>query len=169
MCILMRFNAVQTNPDALQIYIPWLSFQTSMIIQSNSKSLRDFRPLRYSSRYGHAEREHTYRGRDTPKFLAYLPGARYIYPWWRDRCHNWLGFGKFQDTERFLIPCTHQVSSRRPSSGETCKYAMVPSTPNNLERFSTYWHAPFCCVCLGCCAAEFGISGRTYELPCTSA
>jgi hypothetical protein len=27
--------------------------------------------------------------------------------------------------------------------------------------------APFCCVCLGCCAADFGSSGRTYELPCT--
>jgi hypothetical protein len=26
--------------------------------------------------------------------------------------------------------------------------------------------APFCCVCLGCCAAEFGSSGGTYELPC---
>jgi len=36
----------------------------------------------------------------------------------------------------------------------------------NLERFCTYWYVPFCCVCLGCCAAEFGISGGTYELPC---
>jgi hypothetical protein len=33
-------------------------------------------------------------------------------------------------------------------------------------RFSTNWHAPFCCVCLGCCAAEFGSSGGTYKLPC---
>jgi hypothetical protein len=24
---------------------------------------------------------------------------------------------------------------------------------------------PFCCVCLGCCASEFGSSGGTYELP----
>ena len=36
----------------------------------------------------------------------------------------------------------------------------------NLESFSTYWYAPFSCVCLGCCAAEFGISGGTYKLPC---
>jgi hypothetical protein len=34
------------------------------------------------------------------------------------------------------------------------------------ERFSTYWYAPFCCVCLGCCADEFGSSGGTYDLPC---
>jgi hypothetical protein len=27
---------------------------------------------------------------------------------------------------------------------------------------------PSCCVCLGCCAAEFGSSGGTYELPCIS-
>ena len=34
------------------------------------KSLRDFRPLRYSSRDGHAEGEHVNRGRDTPSFCA---------------------------------------------------------------------------------------------------
>jgi hypothetical protein len=51
-------------------------------------------------------------------------------------------------------------------SGETCKYATVSSTQKSLERFSTYWYAPFCCVCRGCCAAEFGSSGGTYELPC---
>jgi hypothetical protein len=31
-----------------------------------------------------------------------------------------------------------------------------------------YWYAPFCCVCLCCCAAEFGSSGGTYELPRTT-
>jgi hypothetical protein len=31
-------------------------------------SPRDFRPLRYSSRDGHAEGEHVNRGRDTPSF-----------------------------------------------------------------------------------------------------
>jgi hypothetical protein len=72
--------------------------------------------------------------------------------------HNWLSFGKFQDTERFLIPCPRHVSSRLPPSGETCKYATAPSTKTKLGRFSTYWCAPFCCVCLGCCAAEFGTS-----------
>jgi len=33
----------------------------------------------------------------------------------------------------------------------------------NLERFSTYWYAPFCRVCLGCCAVEFGNPRGTYE------
>jgi len=37
-----------------------------------------------------------------------------------------------------------------------------------LERFSTYWYAPFCRVCLGCCAVEFGNPGGTYESPCAS-
>ena len=36
------------------------------------KSLRDFRPLRYSSRDGHAEGEHINRGRDTPSFCPTL-------------------------------------------------------------------------------------------------
>ena len=43
---------------------------------------------------------------------------------------------------------------------------LVQKKKKNLERFSTYWCSPFCCVCLGCCAAEFGNSGGTYELPC---
>jgi hypothetical protein len=46
------------------------------------KSLWDFRPLRYSIRYGHAEWEHVNRVRETPKFLSFLTGARYIHPWW---------------------------------------------------------------------------------------
>ena len=36
------------------------------------KSLRDFRPLRYSSRDGRAEGEHVNRGRDTPSFCPTL-------------------------------------------------------------------------------------------------
>jgi hypothetical protein len=36
------------------------------------KSLRDFRPLRYSSRDGHAEGQHVNRGRDTPSFCPTL-------------------------------------------------------------------------------------------------
>jgi hypothetical protein len=80
--------------------------------------------------------------------------------------HSLLIFAEFQGTKRFLIPCPRLISSRPPSSGEACKYAMVPVTQTNLERFSTYWYAPFCCVCLGCCVAEFGNSEGTYELPC---
>jgi hypothetical protein len=36
------------------------------------KSLRDFRPLRYSTRDGHAEGEHVNRERDTPNFCPTL-------------------------------------------------------------------------------------------------
>ena len=36
------------------------------------KSPWDFRPLRYSSRYRHAEGEHANRGRDTPNFCPTL-------------------------------------------------------------------------------------------------
>jgi hypothetical protein len=36
------------------------------------KSLRDFLPLRYSTRDGHAEGEHVNRGRDTPSFCPTL-------------------------------------------------------------------------------------------------
>jgi hypothetical protein len=44
------------------------------------------------------------------------------------------------------------------TEGETLQVSVLPCR---------YWYAPFCCVCLGCCAVEFGSSGGTYELPCT--
>ena len=43
-------------------------------------------------------------------------------------CHNWLSFGKFQDTERFLIHYERHFSSRLPHSGGNCKYAKASST-----------------------------------------
>ena len=52
------------------------------------KSLRDFRPLRYSSRDVHAGGEHVNRGRNTPSLLSYLTGSRYGDPWWRGRCQS---------------------------------------------------------------------------------
>ena len=84
------------------------------------KSLRDFRPLRYSNRDGHAEGELVNKGRDTPSFcptlqvlnISTLGDAEYV---------KFGNFGKFQDSERFLISCLRHVSSRLPPSGETCK------------------------------------------------
>jgi hypothetical protein len=45
------------------------------------------------------------------------------------------------------------------TEGETLQVSVLP------YRCSI---APFCCVCLGCCAAEFKSSGGTYELSCIS-
>jgi hypothetical protein len=65
------------------------------------KSLRDFRPLWYSSRDHHAEGEHVNRGRGTPKFLPYLTGPRYVQTWWRGR-RQILANSKTKTT--FLFP-----------------------------------------------------------------
>jgi hypothetical protein len=35
--------------------------------------------------------------------------------------HNWLSFGKLQDTERFLIPCPRHVSSRMPLAAKPAR------------------------------------------------
>ena len=163
------------------------SFFLRVIYRVIHKSLRDFRPLRYSSRDGHAEGEHVNRGKDTPSFCptlqvldmltsegswqTFLAHAHSL-GWWprpassfrsaqaatllefhvplticfvrRWFCavhgpklplhrHNWLSFGKFQDTERFLIHCACHFSSQLPPSGGTCKYAKAPSTKNTLR------------------------------------
>ena len=56
----------------------WVTSSIQYIYNTTSKyrvihkSLRDFRPLRYSSRDGHAEGEHVNRGRDTPSFCPIL-------------------------------------------------------------------------------------------------
>jgi len=53
------------------------------------KSLRRFRPLRYSSRDGHAEGEHVNRGRETlPSFCPTLQVLDYVHPWWHSRCQS---------------------------------------------------------------------------------
>jgi hypothetical protein len=99
------------------------------------KSLRDFRPLRYSNRYGNAEGEHVNRGRDTPSFcptlqvldMSTLGDAARV---------KFGNFGKFQDTERVFIPWLRHVSSRLPPSDKTCKYATAPSTQKETWRDS---------------------------------
>jgi hypothetical protein len=50
----------------LRDYTYWIKYRVI------HKSLRDFRPLRYSSRDGLAEGEHVNRGRDTPVFCPTL-------------------------------------------------------------------------------------------------
>jgi hypothetical protein len=99
------------------------------------KSLRKFRPLRYSNRDGNAEGEHVNRRRDTPSFCPTL----------QELDMSTLGdvadvkfgsFVKFQDTERFFIPCPRHVSSRLPPSDKTCKYATAPSAQKETWRDS---------------------------------
>jgi hypothetical protein len=97
------------------------------------KSLRDFRPLRYSNRDGNAEGEHVNRGRVTPSFcptlqvldMSTLGDAADV---------KFGNFDEFQDTERFFIPYPRHVSSRLPPSDKTCKYATTPSTQKKLEE-----------------------------------
>ena len=56
-----------------QVTVRWLwRFIKVPLYRVIHKSLRDFRPLRYSSRHGHAEGEHGNRGRDTPSFCPTL-------------------------------------------------------------------------------------------------
>jgi hypothetical protein len=157
-----RSTAVRYQPGLSDCRISGPSCSPYLMYRVIHKSLRDFRHLRYSSRDGHAEVEHVNRGTDTQSFC---PTSQVfdVHSWWRGSC-QFLANSK--DTERFVIPSLRHVSSRLPPSGETCKYATTPSTQRNLDRFSTYWYTPFCCICLGFCAAEFESSGVTYELPC---
>jgi hypothetical protein len=91
------------------------------------KFLRHFRPLRYSSRDGHAEGEHVNRGTDTPSFC---PTLQVLHMSTLGDAAD-VNFGKSQYKERFLIPCSRHVSSRLPPIGKTCKYATAPSTKKN--------------------------------------
>ena len=63
--ILLLFHCNHSYTNAPQCYV----YNKYRVIR---KSLRDFRPLRYSSRDGHAEGEHVNRGRDTPIFWPTL-------------------------------------------------------------------------------------------------
>jgi hypothetical protein len=54
------------------LVIPEVNYETLFKYRVILKSRRDFRPLRYSSRDGHAEGEHVNRGRDTLSFCPTL-------------------------------------------------------------------------------------------------
>ena len=65
-----------------------ISLRDLLVYRIIHKSLRDFRPLQYSSRDGHAEWEHVNRKERHSKFLSCLTGARYVNSWWRGRCQS---------------------------------------------------------------------------------
>ena len=60
------------QPNKIHKFHKFLWYIIAGIYRVNHKSLRDFRPLRYSSRDGHAEGKHVNRGRDTPIFCPTL-------------------------------------------------------------------------------------------------
>jgi hypothetical protein len=66
------------------------------------------------------------------KFLSYLTGALYVHPWWRDKCQI-LANSKAQTP--YLFPVHAMFCHDCPPSGETCKYATVPSTKKKLREF----------------------------------
>jgi hypothetical protein len=117
-CILL-FNSVS--------YVFLLTSMLCSVYRVIRKSLRNFRPLRYSNRGGHAEGEHVNRRTDTPSFCSTLQVLDMSTL--GDAADVKFGnFGRFKDTKRFLIPGPRHVSSWLPPSGETCKYATEPST-----------------------------------------
>ena len=103
------------------------------------KSLRDLRPLLYSSRDGHAEGEHVNRGTDTQNFCPTLQVLDM----------STLGDAACQSCNQ--VPATHlqRVWQDR-----------------NFECLSLCWHAPLRRDHLGYCTAEVRNPEGTYELPC---
>jgi hypothetical protein len=88
------------------------------------KSLRDFRPLRYSSRDGHAEGEHVNRGRDTASFC---PTLQLLVMCTLGDATD-VKFWQIPRQTAYLFPVHAMFRHDCPPSGETCKYATAPST-----------------------------------------
>ena len=102
------------------------------------KSLRNFRPLRYSSRDGHAEGEHVNRGRDTPVFCSTLQVLDMSTP----LCLSWLLRSRVRKFQRDLWItlfvcvyiyiyqcCKRRYSCVQPEEGfeeaETCTWNLL--------------------------------------------
>jgi hypothetical protein len=64
----------------------------------------------------------------------------------------------------FLYPVLTMYRHDCPLAVKLASVPWLLLPKQNLERFSTYWYVPFCCVCLDCCATDFRNSGGTYEL-----
>jgi hypothetical protein len=86
------------------------------------KSLRDFPPLRYSPRDGHARRGVCHQRERHSKFLFYLTGARYVHPWWRGRCQlSSCHTHAMRVCGRNLITGLTSAASPRVDISSTCK------------------------------------------------
>ena len=72
--------------------------------------------------------------------------------------HNWLSFGKFQDTEHFLIHCERHFSSWLPPSGGTCKYTKAPSTKKT-------WRDPLYIDMLLSAVSVLVVAQSIFEIP----
>ena len=110
------------------------------------KSLRDFRPLRYSNRDGNAEGEHVNRGRDTPSFCPTLQALDM----------STLGDAtdvKFGNFWQIPIHRTLPYSLSTPCFVTTVPLAVKPaSTPRRLVHEKKIWRdsVPTECSCLLC-------------------
>jgi hypothetical protein len=85
------------------------------------KSLRDVRPLRYSSRDGHAEGEHVNRGRDTPIFCPTLQ----VLIWSFLLCLSWLLCSRFRKFRRDLQITLYIGNKEAFCSFNTCRLICV--------------------------------------------
>ena len=87
--LIMTYDEVENSWNIINIdkglSCVWLK---TLIYRVILKCLRDFRPLRYSSRDGHAEGEHVNRGRGNPSFCPTLQVFDNVHPWWRGRCQS---------------------------------------------------------------------------------
>jgi hypothetical protein len=126
------------------------------------KSLRGFRLLRYSSRDGHAGREHVNRGRDTPSFRGSV---------W----HTVRNLRCAVTTDSVLANCKTQNAFLSPVHAmfrHDCPLAVKPaSTPRRLLLKKT-WKDSLSIICsfLLCLSwllhCRVRSSGGTYEFPC---
>ena len=70
--ILLATQTLKKSVPSVLQFLTLLGLSSPELYSVIHNSLRDFRPLRYSSRDGHAEGEHVNRGRDTPSFCPTL-------------------------------------------------------------------------------------------------
>ena len=71
-CILILYAFWSVGLNKVKKWCNFRRISSVFMYRVIHKSLRDFRPLRYSSRDGHTEGEHVSRGRDTPSFCPTL-------------------------------------------------------------------------------------------------
>ena len=143
------------------------------------KSLRDFRPLRYSSRDGHTEGEHFNRGRDTPSFCPALqvldmstlgdaacqscnqvPATQVARVWQELDYRIYICRVTLHVCDRNLITGLTSAASPRVDRSSTCKVGqkLGVSLPL-LTCCPSAWPSRLLC-------RRGRKSRRTYELPC---
>ena len=153
--LLVCLRLKQTNAwKIMEMWVLVISFASHQgeLYRVIHKSLRDFRTRLRNNQDRHGRKEHINRQRISPSFCPTLTGSF--------ASHQ---VELYRVIHKSLRGFRTRLRNNQDRHGRKEHIKRQRISPSFCPTLTGSRYAPFCCVCLGCCAADFGSSGGTYE------